>query len=656
MRRGLRARGDVQKRGRVEEDAAAGADGGAGAVDANDAAAGASARATHAPRQVVRRRDTADADHDAANGGDDDGGGAGVAMRALPNAAARHNVDATVDRKELDEEDEEWQDENTDDDADDDDNVPEEIIQASDDDDDDDDDGDDEGAAMEGAGGAEGAAANLGGGGGKRGGDDAIARRVRFATEEDLRANGVAAAASAGDDGEPITRVWRSDKERLDPNVKLTFSNRAYESFFQLRTEFPCLSFVVLRDPEGDCRTRYPMKMYLACGTQAPPGEQNQIVLLQVSNLARTRFDEASDSDDQEELGIIGEDDSDDDGDDDAAEAEAEVTNNGEAIVHSRTIPVPGTVNRMRAKEDAPNMLALWCEDGTVRVVDAMDDAHALADFDGWTKRRAANWDKPAPNPMRHTSTRADHGVEGYGLAWSRVGNLARFASGDCAGHLVVWAPSEGGGWVRESGWRAPRAHSIEELVWSPVEPTVFIAARAGGAVEVWDTRDMRSSRVSFRADATDINVADWNRALSGSHLLLTGADSGILAVWDLRKVQQRNCEPLQTLTFHQGNAITSVEFSCHNETVFAATSADGQCSLWDLCVERDIDEEREMVGGLFGRPDVTELPDALMFQHQGLTHPKECHFHPQIPGAVVTTDYNGLHIWKPCNWKSLMK
>merc|ERR1712146_52038 len=104
------------------------------------------------------------------------------------------------------------------------------------------------------------------------------------------------------------------------------------------------------------------------------------------------------------------------------------------------------------------------------------------------------------------------------------------------------------------------------------------------------------------------------------------------------------------------GSPITAIEFSEHNESVLSATSDDGQCTVWDLSVERDADEEREVLGQLFNRDDTTRLPDQLMFQHQGLQHPKEVHFHSQVPGLVVTGDFNGLHLFKPRNWRSLMK
>lgn len=665
-------RGDARKRERLDDSAAASVPiSSQGAASNSQEGSGAAGR-----RKLLRKTEEVPVSNPI---GEDN------AVAALPSSSRRHEINDEDDRIARDQdEDEEWEDEETESDTP---SLPEEIVDEGEYDEEDDGD-DDAGAADEGDDDDEGAAtgevsktANSSSSSGAKKKD----RAVRFVDGPE------GPAGSLNHNDELTAKVYRPDKKRAQNNageeVKLTYANRAYDSFFQLRTEYPCLSFTVLRDFDGDVRTKYPMSMYLACGTQAPKKSDNQIVILQLSNLCKTKYDEASDSD-EEEIGMVGADSSDDDDDDDdnddvgeredgdgaagmskedrkdlrAAARERMELNDGEGIVNARTISFPGTVNRLRAKEDAPNILAAWCaEDATIRIVDAMDDARALADFDNWTRERAANYKQAPKNPHIFSSkprSAEHHRAEGYGLGWARAGDLTRFASGDNNGHIVVWqgTGNQGGtGWAAQAAWHR-EAPSVEEIVWSAVEPTVFIAARAGGAVEVWDTRDMRSCRVQFRADPTDINVADWNRAVTNSHLLITGADSGIIGVWDLRRVQQSNPAPLQRLAFHQGSSITSLEFSVHNETVLAATSSDGQCSLWDLCVERDIDEEREMVGNLFGRPDVSELPDALMFQHQGLTFPKECHFHPQIPGAVVTTDFHGINVFKPCNWKSLMK
>lgn len=443
--------------------------------------------------------------------------------------------------------------------------------------------------------------------------------------------------------------VWRPDRgDQVGEGEQLGYSCKAYDAFFQLRTEYPALSFDILCDQEGLARTKYPLSLCLVAGSQADASNQNLLYVLKVSNLCRTKHDTV---DEEEEEDSDGSESDDEHGGEEVEEREEE--NNGEPLVAHRAIPHHGTINRLRCSHHQPSLVATWSDLGCVQVFDVADELLAVSDSTAWAKEHAENFNQPSKPALCFTSSSTTHVCEGYGLDWSStVPNV--FASGDCQGVLVLWHPTEAGRWA-PSGTDAT-GKSVEEIQWSPTQRDVFIAARVGGTVEVWDARTLRKPRLSWKADPQDINVADWNQSTASSHLLVTGSDSGIVAVWDLRTVQQAQVAPIQRLDFHSSSRITSVEFSTHNESVLAVAADDGQCTLWDLSLERDPDEERNVLGDNFGRGDVSQLPDQLMFQHQGLEHPKEVHFHSQIPGLVVTTDFLGMHLFKPVNWRSLMK
>lgn len=100
---------------------------------------------------------------------------------------------------------------------------------------------------------------------------------------------------------------------------------------------------------------------------------------------------------------------------------------------------------------------------------------------------------------------------------------------------------------------------------------------------------------------------------------------------------------PVAHFTWHKA-PITSVEWHPTDPSVFASSGADDQVTLWDLSVEQDDDEGTTAVG-----PDGQALtvPPQLLFVHQGQKDVKELHWHPQIPGMVLTTAADGFNVFK---------
>ena len=82
---------------------------------------------------------------------------------------------------------------------------------------------------------------------------------------------------------------------------------------------------------------------------------------------------------------------------------------------------------------------------------------------------------------------------------------------------------------------------------------------------------------------------------------------------------------------------------------MLATTSADDQLAVWDLALERDPEEEVALA------PETNALapeglPPQLLFLHGGQRDMKEAHWHPQIPGFMVSTAADGFSIFKPSN------
>ena len=88
---------------------------------------------------------------------------------------------------------------------------------------------------------------------------------------------------------------------------------------------------------------------------------------------------------------------------------------------------------------------------------------------------------------------------------------------------------------------------------------------------------------------------------------------------------------------------------------MIATTSADNQTCFWDLSVERDADEEMDVVAEARAEEgaDVdipVDIPPQLLFVHQGQENIKEVHWHEQIKGACVSTAYDGFNLFSPSN------
>lgn len=95
---------------------------------------------------------------------------------------------------------------------------------------------------------------------------------------------------------------------------------------------------------------------------------------------------------------------------------------------------------------------------------------------------------------------------------------------------------------------------------------------------------------------------------------------------------------------------ITSVEWHTSDNSVFAASGADDQVTLWDLSVEQDEDEapivqQADITNGSNGSDP--QVPPQLLFVHQGQKDVKEVHWHPQIPGMLLTTASDSFNAFK---------
>jgi ribosome assembly protein RRB1 len=270
------------------------------------------------------------------------------------------------------------------------------------------------------------------------------------------------------------------------------------------------------------------------------------------------------------------------------------------------------------------NIVASWSDIGEVNLWDLAPLMKAL---DGPSKI-------PSISPL-YTSK---HKQEGFAMDWSPVSE-GRLVVGDFAKNIYLWEPSEGGRWAIDQTPFIGHQHFVEDLQWSPTESTVFASCSSDRTVKVWDTRNKRACALSFEANpTTDVNVISWNKKVG--YLMVSGADDGSFSIWDFRYIQQQG-KPAAHFKWHT-TPVSTVEWHSEEESVLAVGTTD-QITLWDLALEKDEENEKINDG------EVT-VPAQLLFVHQGLNDVKELHWHPQIPGLLLSTAANGFHTFKTIN------
>ncbi|KAJ3007815.1 ribosome biosynthesis protein rrb1 [Thoreauomyces humboldtii] len=397
----------------------------------------------------------------------------------------------------------------------------------------------------------------------------------------------------------------------LQEGEELVADNSTYEMLHSMGVEWPCLSFDILRDNLGTARKTFPMTTYVVAGSQAEQQKDNKIYVMKMSQLHRTKHDDGDED----------EDDDDEDLDEDP-------------ILETRQIPHFGGVNRIRVMPHSEShIVATWADTGKVHVYDLTEHVRSL-DTPGLVPARA-----PAP-----LYTVSNHGRdEGYALDWSarQTGHLL---SGDTAGRIFLTTRTPTA-FQTDSASFVGHTASVEDLQWCPSRDNVFASASCDQTIRIWDARVKGQSQLSVHAHDSDVNVISWHK--TKEHLFASGSDSGVFSIWDLRTWPSSSSpQPAATYKWHQG-PITSIEWAPHESSAIAVAGADDQLTLWDFGMERDEEEAPTLRSGPGGP---IEVPPQLMFVHQGQTHIKELHYHPQADGVLISTALTGFNIFKTIN------
>lgn len=263
--------------------------------------------------------------------------------------------------------------------------------------------------------------------------------------------------------------VFVPGRNNLDEGEALQYDPTAYDAMSSMQLEWPSLSFDIVRDALGTDRRDFPHTFFFVAGTQASSAKLNYLAVAKVSNLTRGKHGTGEAPD-------MNASDSDEDMLSSDEEEEEE-----DAKLHIRKIAHTGGINRVRVMAQQPHIAASWADTAQVQVWDLSQQLSELAaEVD--PVAGAAKIQKVAARQVH------SHSAEGFALDWSPV-TEGRLASGDCRSRIHVWEPAPGGRWVVGGAIKGHEA-SVEDLQWSPTEPTVFASASVDRTIRIWDTRD----------------------------------------------------------------------------------------------------------------------------------------------------------------------
>ena len=172
-------------------------------------------------------------------------------------------------------------------------------------------------------------------------------------------------------------------------------------------------------------------------------------------------------------------------------------------------------------------------------VVESPAKAKTIEKYLGPGHRVLASYGHVRDLPPKDGSVQPD---QGFAMDWASSGDAnpsaLRLLTGDVHSKIFLTTTTPSGFNALSQPFTS-HTSSVEDLQWSPSEPTVFASCSADQSVRVWDVRAKGRQSVAGieRAHESDVNVISWNRATT--YLLLSGGDEGGIKVWDLRNVKK---------------------------------------------------------------------------------------------------------------------
>lgn len=101
-------------------------------------------------------------------------------------------------------------------------------------------------------------------------------------------------AVEEEDEAEPEPETFIPGEHQLAEDEILEPDQTVYEMLHHMNVSWPCLSFDILRDGQGENRQRYPASAFVVTGTQADVASKNEVLVMKMSQLHKTQKDDGA--------------------------------------------------------------------------------------------------------------------------------------------------------------------------------------------------------------------------------------------------------------------------------------------------------------------------------------------------------------------------
>ena len=430
--------------------------------------------------------------------------------------------------------------------------------------------------------------------------------------------------------------LWDDKKnDKLKEGEILDYDNNAYEMLHRSKVEWPCLSvdfllkenslissvkdFYLPNDKRKMVEDKYPYNAYIIAGSQT--NEKNgYFYFMKWYNMRKTKYD-----DDPEKV----EDDEEDDEDEDKINP----------FMKYEKIKVNGNINRVKSMKNS-SICALWNDSPSVDIIDCEELFNNIEYKEEIRAEENINKNKKLKKDIKYKKIfkkSLPQKSEGFAIDWNNI-NPFVLALGGYDKKVSIFKPKDENvsDIILFGDHLTGHSDSVEDIQWSPNEENVLASCGIDKSIRFWDIRQNSKNppKIIKNAHNSDVNVISWNTIRN--YLFASGGDDNTFKVWDLRFLSD---PPITEIKWHTG-PINSIMWDPFDESQLAVCSEDNRLSVWDFSVEPD---EKKLFDN-FNH----EIPQQLVFLHQGQINLKDVKFHPVFKNMLISSAENGLNLFRP--------